>query len=213
MKLKLRAPSSGQCGFCAGVRFSAVIAGKPPSLSLRGAQYPIPLSLRGSRATWQSVSSPPVIARSEATWQSVLLLVAGTKSLRGKGKRIAAPVCGLARNDRWGKVCALVLRCHCGEAVRRGNPSLPLLSLRGAKRRGNPFSFLGQVRNRYVARGNGLPRQCAHWLAMTGGGGCARWSCAVIVGKPLLCHCGETPSLSLRGSVPRGDARGLLPLT
>ena len=112
-----------------------------------------------------------------------------------------------------GKAGALVLRCHCGEAVRRGNPSLPLLSLRGAKRRGNPFSFLGQVRNRYVARGNGLPRQCAHWLAMTGGGRCVRWSCAVIVGKPLLCHCGENPSLSLRGSVPRGDARGLLPLT
>ena len=41
-----------------------------------------------------------VIARSEATWQSVLFFVAGMGSLRGKGKRIAAPVCALARNDR-----------------------------------------------------------------------------------------------------------------
>ena len=42
------------------------------------------------------------------------------------------------------------------------------LALRGAERRGDPFSFLGWVRIRDVARGNGLPRQCAHWPAMTG---------------------------------------------
>ncbi len=72
--------------------------------------------------------------------------------------------------------------CHCAEAapvsLRGDSISLSLrgaqypipLSLRGAKRRGNPFSFLWWVRICNVARGNGLPRQCAHWLAMTGGG-------------------------------------------
>ena len=96
--------------------------------------------------------------------------------------------------------------CHCGEAVRRGNPSLPLLSLRGAKRRGNPFSFWWQVRNRYVVRGNGLPRQSADWLAMTGGGRCVRWSYAVIAGKLCdvairlspSCHCEERSDVAIR---------------
>ena len=46
------------------------------------------------------VPSTTVIARSEATWQSVFSLVTGTKSGRCKGERIAAPVCALARNDR-----------------------------------------------------------------------------------------------------------------
>ena len=54
-------------------------------------------------------------------------------------------------------------------SLRGAQYSIPL-SLRGAKRRGNPFSFLWWVRICNVARGNGLPRQCAHWLAMTGGG-------------------------------------------
>ena len=46
------------------------------------------------------VPSTTVIARSEATWQSVFSLGTGTKLERCKGERIATPVCALARNDR-----------------------------------------------------------------------------------------------------------------
>ena len=47
----------------------------------------------------------------------------------------------------------------------------PALSLRGAKRRGNPHpkrcDFLSVSVKTTRVKGNGLPRQCAHWLAMT----------------------------------------------
>ena len=47
----------------------------------------------------------------------------------------------------------------------------PALSLRGAKRRGNPYpkrrNFLSISEKMDCIKGNGLPRQCAHWLAMT----------------------------------------------
>ena len=43
------------------------------------------------------------------------------------------------------------------------------LSLRGAKRRGNPYLFRQEPAKsaEFVRFRNGLPRQCAHWLAMT----------------------------------------------
>ena len=190
MKLKLRAPSSGQCGFRAGVRFSAVIAGKP-SLSLRGVQYPITLSLRGSRATWQSVSSPPVIARSEATWQSVLLLVAGTKSLRGKGKRIAAPVCALARNDRWGEGgrVGLPLSLRGSGATWQSVSPPPVIARSEATWQSVLLFGAGTKSLRCKGERIAAP-VCA--LARND-----RWGkvCALV----LRCHCGEAPSLSLRG--------------
>ena len=42
--------------------------------------------------------------------------------------------------------------------------------LRGAKRRGNPYPFRQKPAKsaEFVRFRNGLPRQCAHWLAMTG---------------------------------------------
>ena len=47
----------------------------------------------------------------------------------------------------------------------------PALSLRGAKRRGNPHpkrcDFLSVSVKTPRVKGNGLPRQCAHWRAMT----------------------------------------------
>ena len=100
----------------------------------------------------------------------------------------------------------MVLRWHCGEAallsLRGAQYSIPL-SLRGAKRRGNPFSFSWRVRDRYVARGNGLPRQCAHWLAMTGRGNVARFFCHCGERRtPFHCHCEE--------AVGRGDRRECL---
>ena len=47
-----------------------------------------------------------------------------------------------------------------------GNPPL---SFRGAKRRGNPYLFRQKPAKsaEFVRFRNGLPRQCAHWLAMT----------------------------------------------
>ena len=44
------------------------------------------------------------------------------------------------------------------------------LSFRGAKRRGNPYLFRQKPAKsaEFVRFRNGLPRQCAHWLAMTG---------------------------------------------
>ena len=121
-----------------------------------------------------------VIARSEATRQSVLL--------RPK-RRIPTPVRALARNDsaaRWerrdtwvppygmrrsSKAGRVVRPCKAEqepcEAGRRGRRALHTLSLRGAKRRGNPFS---------PAQRDGFPRQCvpqrhllrgAHWRGMT----------------------------------------------
>ncbi len=43
-------------------------------------------------------------------------------------------------------------------------------SFRGAKRRGNPYLFRQKPAKsaEFVRLRNGLPRQCAHWLAMTG---------------------------------------------
>ena len=122
-----------------------------------------------------------VIARSEATRQSVL---------PSPKRRIPAPVTqSLARNDsvaRWERRDTWVppygvqrsSRADRGvrpykaeqepcETERRGRRALHTLSLRGAKRRGNPFS---------PAQRDGFPRQCvpqghllrgAHWLGMT----------------------------------------------
>ena len=113
-----------------------------------------------------------VIARSEATRQSVL---------PSPKRRIPAPVTrSLVRNDsapRWERRDTWVppyevrrsSRADRGvrpykakqeprEAGRRGRRPLHTLSLRGAKRRGNPFS---------PAQRDGFPRQCAHWRGMT----------------------------------------------
>ena len=122
-----------------------------------------------------------VIARSEATRQSVL---------PSPKKRIPTPVTrSLARNDsaaRWERRdtwvppygvrrssrADRVVRPYKAEQEpcetgRRGRRPLHTLSLRGTKRRGNPFSS---------AQRDGFPRQCvpqghllrgAHWLGMT----------------------------------------------
>ena len=49
---------------------------------------------------------------------------------------------------------------------------------------------LGTVRIGTCCKGNGLPRQCAHWLAMTGGGT-----------FPHSCHCEERSDVAIRFSL------------
>ena len=90
---------------------------------------------------FESVTPNRVIARSEATWQSVLLAVGpGWHCLHRV--RIATAPSG-PRNDRCGLWSAPGLRFP--------------LSLRGAKRRGNPF-FLQLVHVGTACTGYGLPR-------------------------------------------------------
>ena len=62
------------------------------------------------------------------------------------------------------------------------------LSLRGAKRRGNPSSPSQHVQNPNAAKGNGLPRQCAHWRAMT----------EKPQRRPPTCHCEERSDVAIR---------------
>ena len=76
--------------------------------------------------------------------------------------------------------------------------------LRGAQRRGNPYLFKQKPAKsaEFVRFRNGLPRQCAHWLAMTGFFDSLRAArdiraalCAVAVKNPLSAffveNCGE----------------------
>ena len=66
----------------------------------------------------------------------------------------------------WGRGTAAKRWWKRNTAVRILLPPFNLpLSLRGAKRRGNPFPLF-LLRN----EGNGLPHQCVHWFAMTGSG-------------------------------------------
>ena len=125
-----------------------------------------------------------VIARSEATRQSVLpspkrrIPAPVTRSLarndsapRWERRDTWVPPYGVRRSSKAGRVVrpykAKQESCETG---RRGRRPLHTLSLRGAKRRGNPFS---------PAQKDGFPRQCvpqghllrgAHWLGMTGNG-------------------------------------------
>ncbi len=91
------------------------------------------------------------------------------------------------------------------------------MSLRGAKRRGNPYSLRqhvaeGSTLGEYAAttdlpevvppcqvslRGRGLPHQCAHWFAMT----CKR--------QRRVSRCKDVPPLSLRGAKRRGNPYSL----
>ncbi len=131
-----------------------------------------------------------VIARSEATWQSVLSFVTGTKSGRCKGERIAAPVCALARNDRGNR------------------DAVPLAVIARSEATWQSVLLFGWVRICNVARGCGLPRQCAHWRAMTGkpervpSPVIARKPCGVEI-RSLFCGCGCQPKVGVKSS-PRG---------
>ena len=161
---------------------------------IQGGQGRPPLQSRTGTAQNGTSRTPSpthsVIARSEATRQSVL---------PSPKRRIPAPVTrSLARNDsapRWERRdtwvppygvrrssrADRVVRPYKAEQEprktgRRGRRPLHTLSLRGAKRRSNPFSS---------AQRDGFPRQCvpqghllrgAHWLGMTGKrGGVAMW--------------------------------------
>ena len=128
-----------------------------PTLSLRGAQRrgnPYPPVIARSKATWQStptlslrgakrrgnpypprhceersdvaIHTHPVIARSAATWQSIFQAVPDARWIASPSARNDG---GAARNDP--------ISCHCEEQsdVAIHTP----LSLRGAKRRGNPY--------------------------------------------------------------------------
>ena len=155
---------------------------------IQGGQRHPPLQSRTGTAQSGTSRTPSptdsVIARSEATRQSVL---------PSPKKRIPTPVCSLARNDSaarwkrrdtWAPPYGVRRSSRAGRGVRpykaeqepcetgrRGRRALHTLSLRGAKRRGNPFS---------PAQRDGFPHQCvpqghllrgAHWLGMTGTGG------------------------------------------
>ena len=145
----------------------------------------IPRRERGTLHPCPGVRTPtrPVIARSEATWQSVSPAAAHNEkqhlgrirsSLRirlkcyfslpsSAGMRIATPVCALVRNDmlKEGRVrgCKDAFRQHPGNAPKLCKHAASLwMSLRGAKRRGNPYSLrqrktksstLGESEKRY----------------------------------------------------------------
>ncbi len=93
---------------------------------------------------------PSVIARSEATWQSVLLAAAQTREQCLRQIRKSAtnlpevlPTCQVPLRGRGlPHQCAHWFAMTCRRQRRvSGCKDVPPLSLRGAKRRGNPFSL------------------------------------------------------------------------
>ena len=91
------------------------------------------------------------------------------RALRGAALTLPLP-CG-GRECRQQNLWAVTERNTIrqdGVSQRVGKPTP--LSFRGAKRRGNPYLFRQKPAKsaEFVRFRNGLPRQCAHWLAMTG---------------------------------------------
>ena len=166
----------------------------------------IPVIAR-SKATWQSIPTlslrgaqrrgnpypPPVIARSKATWQSIFQAVPDARWIASPSARNDG---GVARND--GGVLAVILIPVIARSAATWQ-SIPTPSLRGAKRRGNPYpplSLRGAQR-----RGNPYFRQCRTL------DGLLRLRLAMTVGTrndPNSCHCEEQSDVAIHISGSAG---------
>ena len=157
------------------LRGAAVIQGGQRRPPLQGRTGAVRSGTAGTACPAHSV-----IARSEATRQSVLpspkrriptpvctpralasrrALARNDSAARWERRDTWVPPYGVRRSSRAGRgIRPYKAEQEPRKAGRRGRRPLQTLSLRGAKRRGNPFS---------PAQRNGFPRQCAHWLGMT----------------------------------------------
>ena len=107
-----------------------------------------PLSLRGAKRRGnphllrQGMTESSTLGESEKHYEFALR-IANLQSFSA-GTRIAAPVCALVRNDMLKEEACARVQGRLARKVRRNLPGvseckgLPPLSLRGAKRRGNP---------------------------------------------------------------------------
>jgi len=140
-----------------------------------------------------AIHTHPVIARSKATWQSIFQAVPDARWIASPSARNDG---GVARND--GGVLAVILIPVIARSAATWQ-SIPTPSLRGAKRRGNPYpplSLRGAQR-----RGNPYFRQCRTL------DGLLRLRLAMTVGTrndPNSCHCEEQSDVAIHISGSAG---------